>query len=134
MSEASAKASSKDRKNVIETQQYTILVVEDVDEIGANMSASLNKRGHRLMRASTAEQAIEMAEKNRPAMILTDSDLPTLDQLMELLRCHSGLKDLIVAIMDINDLKLGHNSVTVLNNFQALDDLLKPDHRNEVSV
>jgi len=119
---------------VIEKQQHTILVVEDVDEIGANMSSSLNKRGHLVMRASTAEQAIEMAEKNRPAMILTDPDLPTLDQLMELLRDHSGLKDLIVAVIDINDPELAHNNVTVLNDFLALDDLLKSDHRNELSV
>src|ERR1041385_4432309 len=114
---------------MIEKQQHTILVVEDVDEISTNMSAALNKRGHRVVHASTAEQAVGMAEENRPAMILTDAELPTLDQLMELLGSHSVLKDLIVAIIDINGPQLGHSSVKVLNDFQALDDLLKSNHK-----
>ncbi len=117
-----------------EKQQHTILVVEDVDEISVNMSAALNKRGHRVVRAATAEQAIEMAEENRPAMILTDSDLPTFDKLMELLRGHGTLKNMIVAIIDIDNPKLTDNSVNVLSDLQALDDLLKLPQRNERSV
>jgi len=112
-------------------RQHTILVVQDVDEISANMSAALNKRGHRVMRALTAEQAIEVAEETRPTMILTDPDLPTLNQLMELLRDHVTLKNLIVAIIDINHPEPCHKRVRVLTDFQALDELLKSAHKNE---
>ena len=61
---------------------HTILVVEDVDEISANMASALEKRGHMVEQASDAAQAIQMAEENRPAMILTDVDLPTFHLLM----------------------------------------------------
>jgi len=110
---------------VADKQQQTILVVEDVDEISVSMSAALNRRGHRVVRAATAQQAIEMAEQNRPAMILTDPDLPTFDKLMELVGHHGTLKNMIVAIIDINDPKLKNKSVNVLSDFQALDDLLE---------
>lgn len=112
-------------KRLSKTKPHTVLIVEDVDEIGANMSAALNKRGHRVLRALNAEEAILMAEADRPAMILTDLELPTFDALMELLRRHVDLNNLIVAILDINHPKIQDQSVNVLNDLQALDDLIQ---------
>ena len=106
-------------------RKYTVLVVEDVDEISANMSAALDERGHRVVHASNAEDAIKMAEHDCPEMILTDSDLPTFEQLMTLLRAHVTLKNMVVAVIDINHLKISDQSVNVVADFQALDDLLK---------
>ncbi|HMH45229.1 MAG TPA: response regulator [Pyrinomonadaceae bacterium] len=104
---------------------HTILVVEDVDEISANMVAALKERGHLVERASDAEQAIQMAEENRPEMILTDLDLPTFDNLMNLLRAHTVLKNMVVAIIDINHPEVSDQTVNVLRDFQALDDLIE---------
>ncbi len=108
-----------------EKRKYTVLVVEDVDEISANMGAALDNRGHRVVHASNAEDAIQMAEDDRPAMILTDPELPTFEKLMTLLRAHVTLKNMIVAVIDINHLKVSDQSVNILADFQALDDLLK---------
>ena len=88
------------------------------------MSAALDKRGHRVMHASNAEQAIQIAEVNRPAIILTDLELPTFDKLLSALRGHADLNDTVVAIMDFNHPKVDGN-VKVLPDFQALDDLLQ---------
>ena len=107
-----------------EDQKRTVLVVEDVDEITLNMTWALKRRGHRVVHASNAEDAIEMAEANRPAMILTDLELPTFDKLLSLLRVHRTLGNLKVAIIDINDPKVKDKSVNVLTDFQALDDLM----------
>jgi len=104
--------------------KHTVLVVEDIEEISNNMGAALDKRGHHVLHASNAEEAIQMAEKNRPTMILTDLDLPTFDQLLQLLRQHDGLKNMVVAIIDINHPKIEDSSVNVLRDFQALDDLM----------
>jgi DNA-binding NtrC family response regulator len=112
-------------------RRYTVLVVEDVDEISANMGAALNKRGHRVKRASNAEDAIQMAELDRPSMILTDPELPTFEKLMTLLRAHGTLQNMVVAIIDVNHLKLSDQSVNVLHDFQALDDLLKSSQEED---
>jgi CheY-like chemotaxis protein len=106
-------------------RKYTVLVVEDVDEISANMSAALNKLGHRVKHASNAEDAIQIAEHDRPSIILTDPELPTFEKLMTLLRAHGTLQNMVVAVIDVNHLKLKDKSVSVLHDFQALDDLLK---------
>ncbi|HEX5704776.1 MAG TPA: hypothetical protein VFX97_16370 [Pyrinomonadaceae bacterium] len=98
-------------------------MVEDVAEISTSMSAALDKRGHRVVHASDAEQAIQLAEVNRPALILTDLELPTFDKLLNLLRGHADLNDTVVAIIDLNHPRVdGH--IRVLPDFQALDDLL----------
>ena len=107
-----------------ENKVHTILIVEDVDEISSNMRAALSQRGHRVELASNADQAIEMAEANRPAMILTDLELPTFDKLMNRLCEHPDLKNLVVAIIDINNPQIKDQSVNVLGDFQALDDLI----------
>ena len=112
-------------------RKYTVLVVEDVDEISVNMGVALDKRGHRVMRASNAEDAIEMAENDRPAMILTDPELPTFEKLMMLLRAHGSLKNMVVAIIDVNHLKINDKSVNILADFQALDDLLKSSQQEQ---
>ncbi len=104
---------------------HTILIVEDVDEISSNMSEALRKRGHKVELAADANQAIEMAEANRPAMILTDLDLPTFGSLMQQLRQHGKLNNLLVAIIDINHPNVTDESVNVLDDFQALDDLIE---------
>ena len=107
-----------------EDQKRTVLVVEDVDEITLNMTSALKKRGHRVVHASNAEDAIQMAEANRPAMILTDRDLPTFDNLLSLLRAHRTLANLKVAIIDIYHPQVKDERVNVLTDFQALDDLM----------
>ena len=107
-----------------EDHKHTVLVVEDVDEITLNMTSALKKRGHRVVHASNAEDAIQMAEANRPAMILTDLDLPTFDNLLSLLRTHQTLGNLKVAIIDINHPTLKDSSVNVVTDFQGLDDLM----------
>jgi CheY-like chemotaxis protein len=114
-----------------ENQKRTVLVVEDVDEITLNMTSALKKRGHRVVHASNAEDAIQMAEANRPAMILTDLDLPTFDNLLSLLRGHQTLGNLKVAIIDINHPTVNDSRVNILSDFQALDDLMEASQDHE---
>ena len=103
--------------------KHTILVVEDVAEISSSMSAALDKRGHHVMHASNAEDAIQIAETKRPTVILTDLELPTFDKLLSLLRGHANLKDTVVAIIDLDHPDVDGN-IKVLPDFQALDDLV----------
>lgn len=88
------------------------------------MSAALDKRGHHVMHASNAEQAIQIAEVNRPAIILTDLELPTFDKLLSLLKGHADLNETVVAIIDLNHPKVDGN-IKILPDFQALDELIQ---------
>ena len=101
-----------------------VLVVEDQEEISDSMNAMLIRKGYRVVHANNADGAIELAEQDRPAMILTDLDLPTLDPLMARLQAHATLKNLLVAVIDLDPPRNLRADLTVLNNFDELDELL----------
>ena len=102
----------------------TVLVVEDQREISDSMNAMLIHKGYRVVNAKDAEGAMKIAEQNRPTLILTDLDLPTLTQLMDRLRAHDGLKHLPVAVIDLDHPEDGRPDINILNSFDELDDLL----------
>lgn len=103
----------------------TVLIVEDVEEIISQMRAMLHHRGHRILQAANAQEAIEIAERERPNMILTDLDLPTFDLLVRGVRGHKDLSNMLMAIMDINGPVLrAEDNLKVLANFNQLDALL----------
>ncbi len=85
-----------------ERPKRTILVVEDVAEISSQMSTMLRGKGHQVLLASDATEAFEIAKSKRPTIVLTDLDLPTLVLLVRLIREHQDLKEMPIAIIDIN--------------------------------
>ena len=101
-----------------------ILIVEDLEEISSGMHQLLNRHGHRVLHAANAEQAMEIAEQDPPAMILTDLDLPTLDLLLKLFREHDRFSKMVVAIVDINETQVADSGVKVLSDFEAIDSLM----------
>jgi len=104
----------------------TILVVEDVDEISSQMGEMLRRRGHRILNAANAEDAVKIAEHDRPNIILTDLDLPTFDALVQLVHTHKDLGNLPVAIIDINAHEVRkQDGLRILANFEQLDELLE---------
>ncbi len=102
----------------------TVLVVEDVEEISSQMATMLRGKGHRVIFAADARGAIKEAEREPPALILTDLDLPSFENLLDLVREHERLKNVDVVVIDINHPHLSHNDVKVLSNFDQLDELL----------
>ena len=94
------------------------------------MRAALDKRGHHVVHASNAEDAIQMAEMRRPAIILTDLELPTFSDLLGRLRGHADLKDTVVAIIDLNHPDVDGN-IKVLPDFEALDDLVQASAKSD---
>lgn len=121
-------ASSHSEKRLTTENNLTlgsVLVVEDDVEIQSYMAARIRERGHRVSVATTAREAIEVAEQQRPTMILTDLQLPTLDELLGMLNSHPLLNDLTIVIIDINkpDLR-GREKLQVLRDFEHLDTLV----------
>ena len=100
-----------------------ILVVEDVYEIALQMRRVLIQRGHDVIFASTAEEAVQIAGEKSPAMILTDLELPTFDALVRMVNEHKSLNGLPIAIIDINDPHVPDQRVKVLPDFEAVDKL-----------
>ncbi|HXI61211.1 MAG TPA: response regulator [Pyrinomonadaceae bacterium] len=59
----------------------TILLVEDFDDTRLMMKMWLVKNGYRVIEAETGEEAIELAQQERPDLILMDVMMPGMNGL-----------------------------------------------------
>jgi CheY-like chemotaxis protein len=89
-----------------EPEDLTILVVEDYEDASLAMRLALEDQGYRILEASDGEQAVAVAARERPDIILMDLQLPVLDGLAATrqIRAVPELKDaVIVAVTAHNE-------------------------------
>lgn len=120
-----------------ETQptDLTILVVEDYEDTSLAMRLALEDQGYRILEAADGEQAVRVAARERPDIILMDLQLPVLDGLAatERIRANPELRDVVVVAVTAHQeadyraraLSAGCNAfVTKPIDFEWLRDLL----------
>ena len=56
-----------------------ILVVEDYDDTRYFLKQLLEKKGYQVVEATNGQEAIEIAQREHPDLIVMDLDLPILD-------------------------------------------------------
>jgi CheY-like chemotaxis protein len=78
----------------------TILIVEDVGWIRAGMKRSVERYGHRAVAAEDDAEALALAGREPPELILTEEKLPTFGLLMARLREHPTLHAVPVVIIN----------------------------------
>lgn len=61
------------------TDKRTILVVEDFDETRFMIKVVLEMSGYRVLEATNGVEAVEVARRERPDLILMDMGLPLMD-------------------------------------------------------
>jgi CheY-like chemotaxis protein len=64
-----------------EAPAFTILLVEDFDDTRLMMKLWLGKQGYRVVEAETGEEAISVAQRELPDLILMDMMMPGLNGL-----------------------------------------------------
>jgi two-component system, cell cycle response regulator DivK len=113
----------------------TVLVVEDYDDMSLAMRLALERQGYHILEASDGAQAVEVAGRERPEVILMDLSLPVMDGLTatEHIRTDPALRDTIIVAVTAHQekdyraraLAAGCNAfVTKPVDFDWLKDLL----------
>jgi len=76
-----------------DSRDRTILIVEDSDDARYFMRLALEQRGYLITEAENGEKAVEIAQRERPDIILMDLSLPILDGIAatEKIRATAGL-------------------------------------------
>jgi len=112
--------------NTSEGRPATILVVEDVDWIRAGMKRVLRRYGYRILEAPDEATAIEIAERERPELILTEEQFPSFDTLTTRLRQLPALQDLPLVIVNPDAAEhTRYGDAHVLNDFAQIETLLQ---------
>ncbi len=76
-----------------DTRDRTVLIVEDSDDARYFMRLSLEQLGYLIIEAENGAAALEVAQRERPDIILMDLSLPVLDGIAatEKIRATDGL-------------------------------------------
>jgi CheY-like chemotaxis protein len=85
----------------VQSQPATLLVVEDIPDILTLLKATLEFKGYRVITARDGQEALEMIERERPAVIVTDILMPRMDgfNLVHRLRLNSQTRDIPVIFL-----------------------------------
>ncbi|HEV7842751.1 MAG TPA: response regulator [Pyrinomonadaceae bacterium] len=116
-------------------RQRIIMVVEDFEDNRFMMRRLLEMSGYRVVEAVNGEQAVEVARRERPHLILMDLSLPILDGLAATrrIRQHEELRRVPIIAVSAHDtsdfhadaLAAGCNDyVTKPIDFEQLENLL----------
>ena len=84
-----------------DSRDRTVLIVEDSDDARYFMRLALEQLGYLVVEAENGARAIEVAQRERPDIILMDLSLPIMDGLAatEKIRANAGLNGIpIVAV------------------------------------
>lgn len=117
-------------------RQRTVMVVEDFEDNRFMMRRLLEMSGYRVVEAVNGEQAVDVARRERPHLILMDLSLPLLDGLAATrrIRQHEELRRVPIIAVSAHDtsdfhadaLAAGCNDyVTKPIDFDQLEALLK---------
>lgn len=85
----------------METQQGYLLVVEDIPDILRLLKATLEFKGYRVVTARDGQEALDVLQQERPAMIITDILMPKMDgfNLVHRLRINPDTRDIPVVFL-----------------------------------
>jgi CheY-like chemotaxis protein len=83
----------------------TVMVVEDFEDNRFMMRRLLEMSGYRVLEAINGEEAVELAHRERPQLILMDLSLPQLDGLAATrrIRQHADLRDVPIVAVSAHD-------------------------------
>jgi two-component system, cell cycle response regulator DivK len=83
----------------------TVMVVEDFEDNRFMMRRLLEMSGYRVLEAVNGEEAIELAHRERPQLILMDLSLPQLDGLAATrrIRQYPDMKDVPIVAVSAHD-------------------------------
>ena len=84
-----------------DSRDRTILIVEDSDDVRYFMRLALEHSGYLIVEAENGEMAVEIAQRERPDIILMDLSLPIMDGMAatEKIRASEGLDGIpIIAV------------------------------------
>jgi CheY-like chemotaxis protein len=85
----------------MDTQQGYLLVVEDIPDILRLLDATLKFKGYRVVTARNGQEALEVIQSERPAIIITDILMPKMDgfSLVHRLRINPETRDIPVVFL-----------------------------------
>jgi CheY-like chemotaxis protein len=94
----------EDKAGQKQSPATTVLVVEDFDETRFMLKLSMELSGYRVVEAANGQQAVDVARRERPDVILMDIGLPVMDgcRATRLIREDKALRNVPIVAVSAN--------------------------------
>jgi two-component system, cell cycle response regulator DivK len=109
-----------------------IMVVEDFDDTRSMMKLTLELRGYDVVEAANGQEAVEIAEREQPDLILMDLDLPILDGIAAMHRIRKNVELQNVPVVAVTAYPLSYSRVKAFSE-GCNEYLAKPIDFDELS-
>ena len=85
----------------MDNSEFSILLVDDEDDIVEFLSYNLKKEGYKVFTANNGVKAVEKAKKHKPSLILMDVMMPEMDGITAVkeIRKDETLNDIIIVFL-----------------------------------
>jgi CheY-like chemotaxis protein len=103
-----------DRQTKIVMAGELILIIEDNEKNRKLVRDVLQVKGYKTMECETAEQGIELAKSQLPALILMDIQLPGMDGITAMKQLKAESQTKTVPVIAITASAMTHNRTTML--------------------
>jgi two-component system cell cycle response regulator DivK len=91
-----------------------ILIIEDNEKNRKLVRDVLQVKGYKTIESETAEEGIELARSQTPALVLMDIQLPGMDGITALKRLRADSKTKSISVIAITASAMTHNRQTML--------------------
>jgi CheY-like chemotaxis protein len=120
---------SKDKKE----KEKIILVVEDEQALQDALKLKFEKKGLKVLTASTGEEALEVLKRKRPILVSLDILLPKMNglEVLKKIRDDANLHDLPVVIVSVSG---GQEKIRQAFSMGIVDYLVKSEYKIESIV
>jgi CheY-like chemotaxis protein len=117
--------------NTSDERRALILIVEDIDWIRSGMKHTAERYGYQVAEAADVAEAVKVAERRAPDLILTEEELPALIALIARVQAHPTLQYIPVVIVNPDaDERTHYGDAVVLTDYEHLAGLLlRPEQR-----
>lgn len=111
-----------------ETNNITILFVDDEPEVLSSLRRFLRKEPYQMLFASGGDEALEVIEKHRPQLLVTDLRMPGMGGLELISRVKEEYPDMLRLVLSATrDIEETINSINTGEIFRFISKPLEPD-------
>ena len=102
--------------NLPDSKGATVLVAEDDKDTRQLLRFVLERSGYRVVEAATGDEAVSLAESERPGLILTDLHMPQVDGVEAIRRIRS-----VIELRDVPILAMSADGLVGMELFLNID-------------
>ena len=104
-------------------KEFRILIVDDEESIVNFLKATMEDEGFNVLQTTSASDALEICDKNRPHLVMLDLRMPSMDgiEVLKKIREKDTEKNILIVLISAYGAELSESDRNVLDELDVKD-------------